>query len=61
MRQMPGTREMPTARTVAHILSGELRARSGVKQVRIAVKLTFEGLPIDQTDGTRTGDRVSKA
>jgi hypothetical protein len=41
--------------------SGELRARSGVKHVHIAVKLTLEGLPIYQTDGTRTGDRPETA
>ena len=59
MRQMTSTREMPAARTVAHILSGELRARSAVEHMRVAIKLMLEGLAIDQTDGTRTEDRPS--
>ena len=61
MRQVPRTREMPAARTITHILSGELGARSAVEHVRLAAKLTLEGLPIDQTDGTRTGDRPETA
>jgi hypothetical protein len=51
MRQMPGTWEMPAAGTVAHVLPSELCARTGVKHMRVAVKLTLEGLPIDQTNG----------
>ena len=51
MRQMPGTRQMPTATTVAGVLSSELRAGAGVEHMRRAVKLTLEGLPIDQAYG----------
>src|SRR6266404_5554316 len=37
MRQMSGTREMPAASPVAHVLSGELGARAGVEHMRVAV------------------------
>jgi hypothetical protein len=48
---MPSTWEMPTARTITHILSGKLSARSGVEHMRVTVELTLEGLPVDQTNG----------
>ena len=51
MRQMPGAREMPTATTVAGVLSSELCACAGVEHMRRAVKLTLEGLSIDQAYG----------
>ena len=56
MRQMPRARKMPAARTVSRVLSGELRARAGVEHMRVAVELTLEGLPIDQTDRTAPGN-----
>src|SRR5262249_55431009 len=37
MRQMPGTREMPGAGAVAHVLSSELCARTGVENMRVAI------------------------
>jgi len=61
MRQMPGTWKMPAAGTVAHVLSSELCARTGVEHMRVAVKLTLEGLPIDQTNGPCAGDRPETA
>jgi hypothetical protein len=51
MGQVAGTREMPAARTVARVLSGELGARTGVEHMRSAVELTLEGLAIDQAYG----------
>jgi len=61
VREMPGTREMPAAGPVAHVLSRELGARAGVEHMCVTVELTLEGLPIDQTDGTRTADRPETA
>ena len=51
MGQVAGTREMPAARTVARVLSGELGARTGVEHMRSAVELTLEGLAIDRAYG----------
>ena len=48
---MPGAREMPAARPVARVFSGELRAGAGVEHMRGPVKPTLEGLPIDQPYG----------
>jgi hypothetical protein len=61
MRQVPGTRQMPAASPVAHVLSRELRARAGVEHMRVAVELPLEGLPIDQTNGPSAGDRAEAA
>jgi hypothetical protein len=61
MRQVPGTGEMPAASTVARVLSGELGARTGVEDIRVAVKLTLEGLAIDQTYGPSAGNGVERA
>src|ERR1700738_3433074 len=58
---MPGTREMSAAGSVAHVLSCELGARAGVEHMRVAVQLTLERLPIDQTNGSRPGDRTETA
>src|SRR5437867_10565676 len=52
---MPGTRQMAAAGAVAHVLSGELGARAGVEHMRVAVELTLEGLPIDQTNDPAPG------
>src|SRR5258708_34593738 len=58
---MPGAREMPAASTVARVLSGELRAGTGVEDMRVAVKLTLEGLAIDQAYGPSAGNGVERA
>ena len=47
MREMPGTRQMPAAGTVARVFSGKLCARTGVEHMSVIRKLTLEGLPID--------------
>jgi hypothetical protein len=52
---------MAAARPVAHVFSGELRAGSGVEDVRVTVELTLEDLPIDQTNGPCAGDRPETA
>jgi hypothetical protein len=61
MRQVPGTREMPTAGAVAHVLSSELFARTGVEHMSVALKLAFENPPIDQTNGPCSGDHPETA
>jgi len=48
---------MPTAAAVAGVLSTELSAGAGVEHMRGTVKLTLEGLPIDQAYGARAGNR----
>ena len=50
MREMPSTREMSAASAVAGVLSSELSAGAGVEHMRRTVKLTLEGLPIDQAN-----------
>jgi hypothetical protein len=50
VRQVPCTRQMPAARALAHVLSGELRARPAIEYMRVAVELTLEGLSINQAN-----------
>ena len=61
VRQVPGAGEMPPASAVAHVLAGELCARTGVEYMRIGAKLPFEGLPIDQTHRPGTRNRPKNA
>src|ERR1700722_5927630 len=42
VRQMPCARQMPATRALAHVLSGELRARTAIEHMRVAVELTLE-------------------
>src|SRR5262249_38123450 len=58
---MTGAGEMPTATTVAGILSGELGAGAGVEYMRFRAKLPFEGFPIDEAHKACARNRSENA
>jgi hypothetical protein len=50
MRQVPGLWQMAAAGTIARVLAGELRACARIEDMRTAVKLIPQRLPVDQPD-----------